>query len=183
MLTLHRLGTLECIGDIEMWNKVIQSPDPRDRDSRLSSNAFSMVIAGTIRQAALQRDWARVTIRAATSRSLVGLLSPGLSCGTDFLQEQTERRSRRRIASSKSQNKRPFHPLPVAASRLVAFRKPLPVLSGNTSMMRRAYMRPDAPMTRLAVRCRHGYDPPQPEIGRSLSFGRHWSPRFRRVHS
>lgn len=57
MLTLHRLGTLECIGDIEMWNKVIQSPDPRDRDSRLSSNAFSMVIAGTIRQAALQRDW------------------------------------------------------------------------------------------------------------------------------
>ena len=24
MLTLHRLSTLECIGDIEMWNKAIQ---------------------------------------------------------------------------------------------------------------------------------------------------------------
>ena len=90
------------------FDRVIHATDSRlSSHSRLSSNAFSMVIAGTIRQAALQRDGEGHNPCSYISIARRFVISK-FELRNRFLQEQTERRSRRRIASSKSQSKKYF---------------------------------------------------------------------------
>ena len=170
MLTLHRLVTLECIGILKCgtrsFDRLIHATDSRlSSHSRLSSNAFSMVIAGTIRQAALQRDgeghnpcsYISIARRFVISKFE---LRNRFSTGAD--------RTTKPKKNSKLKEPEQEAILFGSASRLINFGSPAGSVGQHLQMLR---LRHDAPMIRLAVRCHHGYDPPQPEIGHSFSSG------------